>query len=133
VFHATIRSAQAALSDARAICALTQAVRDRSRAAQADTAVLIAQGRALCGRRALSGGSDASSDEPGLVVLITSVILERPTCLICLAEKVGASKLAVVRTLERMERTLLIKTANDDRCRACGSTLGPVYSLTRRD
>jgi hypothetical protein len=78
----------------------------------------------------LSGVS--TMPETSLAVLITSVILERPTCLICITAKVGADKLAVVRALERIGGTLTVQVANDERCRACGSTLGPVYSLERR-
>lgn len=66
-----------------------------------------------------------------LAVLITSVILERPTCLLCVTAKVGATMLAVVCAMERIGQTVRVRAVNDERCRACGSTLGPVYSLTR--
>jgi hypothetical protein len=72
-------------------------------------------------------------NETTLVVLITSVILDRPTCLLCLAAKVGVDKLAVVRAMERIGETIQIHMANDERCRACGSTLGPVYLMKRHD
>ena len=78
------------------------------------------------------GIARALAGEPSLIVLITSVILDRPTCLLCLAAKVGATKLGVVRAMERIAVTVQIATAMDDRCRACGNTLGPVYSLIRR-
>ena len=72
-------------------------------------------------------------DDTTLVALIASVILERPTCLICIAAKVGAVKLEVERVLERIGRTVRLETTTRDRCRACGSTLGPVYSLKQPD
>ena len=62
--------------------------------------------------------------------LIVSVILERPTCLICLSDKVGASRLETLRTIERMTKTVAIKVEyGEERCRACGNTLGPIYSI----
>ena len=41
-----------------------------------------------------------------LAVLITSVILERPTCLLCVTAKVGATMLAVVCAMERIGQTV---------------------------
>jgi len=83
----------------------------------------VRDGRRLC------GGSDP--DKVGLAALVVSVILERSTCLTCIAAKVGAPQLAVVRTIEGIGRTLNVKIANDERCRMCGSTLGPTCSLPR--
>ena len=103
--------------------------RATARAARSDSLILKVHAHELRGARRPFGGSDPS--ESTLTVLIVSVILERPTCIICLAAKVGATKLAIVRTLERIGTTLQITVANDERCRACGSTLGPVYSLPR--
>jgi hypothetical protein len=71
-------------------------------------------------------------DDANLLVPIASVILERPTCLVCLASKVGAPTLSVVRTVERIGKTITVHFANNERCDACGSTLGPIYSLKRR-
>jgi hypothetical protein len=62
-------------------------------------------------------------------VLVTAVILERPTCLICVCAKVGATQLDVVRAMERVGETVRMEVLHDERCRACGSTLGPVYAL----
>ena len=67
-----------------------------------------------------------------LVILVTTVILERPTCLVCLCSKVGADQLSVVRVMERIGRTVDLQVERNERCRACGSTVGPVYSVTRR-
>jgi len=57
-------------------------------------------------------------DEAALLVLITSVILERPTCLLCIADKVGAPKLAVVRAMERIGETIRVDTRTEERRRA---------------
>jgi hypothetical protein len=70
-------------------------------------------------------------DDASLLGLIAWVILERPTCLFCLATKVGAPALSVVRTVDRIGKTITVH-ANKERCHACGGTLGPVDSLTRR-
>ena len=65
-----------------------------------------------------------------LLGLITSVILERPTCLICLSDKVGASRLETVRAVERMMKTINVTVQySGERCGACDNTLGPIYSL----
>jgi hypothetical protein len=58
--------------------------------------------------------------------------LERPACLLCVATKVGAPTLSVVLVMDRIGETITVHIANNERCRACGGTLGPVYSLTRR-
>jgi uncharacterized protein with PIN domain len=71
-------------------------------------------------------------DDASLLVSVTSVILERPTCLLCVAAKVGESTLSVERTVDRIGKTMTVHIANNERCHACGRTLGPVYSLTRR-
>ena len=65
-----------------------------------------------------------------LLGLIASVILDRPTCLICLSDKVGASRLETVRAVELMMKTVNVAIQyTGERCRACGSTLGPIYSV----
>ena len=68
-------------------------------------------------------------DEATQAGLIVAVILERPTCLLCLTVKANLTTLEVVRTLDRISRTLAVRISQGDRCRMCGSTLGPVYSL----
>jgi hypothetical protein len=57
--------------------------------------------------------------------------LERPTCLACISAKTGLVRLDAVRTIERIGRSLVVAIEQGGRCRACGSTLGPVYSLDR--
>lgn len=70
-------------------------------------------------------------ESSALVGLIAAVIVERPTCLSCLADKAGTTDLEAVRTIERMRRVVRIEIQRGERCRACGSTLGPVYSMER--
>jgi hypothetical protein len=41
------------------------------------------------------------------VVLIVSLIMERPMCLLCIAGKTGETKLAVVRSLESIGQAFL--------------------------
>src|SRR5688572_16545475 len=79
----------------------------------------------------LCGGS---SDDPDVVTLsarIVAVILERPTCLTCLAPKVGAPSRNVLRAIESIGQTVNVRIAQGERCRACGSTVSPTYSLPR--
>ena len=70
-------------------------------------------------------------DDTGLAVLVVSVVLERPTCIICIADKVGATKLDTLRCLERMMATVQVSIEKSGRCRACGSTVAPVFSVGR--
>jgi hypothetical protein len=100
-----------------------------SRETIAESLMLKFRARELCDGRRMCGGSEA--DEATLSARIVSVILERPTCLTCIAPKVGAPALAVVRTIEGIGKTLKVQVANGERCRACGSYLGPTYSLRR--
>jgi hypothetical protein len=65
------------------------------------------------------------------MVVIASIIVERPTCLACIADKTGGAQLDAVRALERIGKTIHVAIENNERCRVCGSTLGPVYSLDR--
>jgi enamine deaminase RidA (YjgF/YER057c/UK114 family) len=71
-------------------------------------------------------------DEATQAGLIAAVILDRPTCLVCLAARVGMTPLGALRTSERIGTTLrLTGTERDACCQQCGSTLEPVYSLAR--
>jgi hypothetical protein len=79
-----------------------------------------------------NGGADDARlvDDANLLGLIASAILERPTCLDCLDAKVEAPTLSVVRTVDRIGKTISVHASNE-RCGACGSTVGPIYSLRR--
>jgi hypothetical protein len=76
---------------------------------------------------------DALMDQATQAGLIVAVILERPTCLLCIVAKAGLTSLDVVRCLERIGRHLAVRVERGDRCRLCGSTVGPVYSVGRPD
>jgi hypothetical protein len=57
-------------------------------------------------------------------VLVTGLMMERPLCVDCLANKAGMSLTAIQASLVSIARTIVITRAQD-RCRACG-TIGPV-------
>jgi hypothetical protein len=101
-----------------------------SREIIAESLMLTVRARELCDARQLCGGSDAEPRQ-GLARLIVSVILKRPTCLTCIAAKVGASALSVVRTIEGIGESVKVQLSNNERCRMCGSMLDPTYSLPR--
>ena len=63
--------------------------------------------------------------------LIVAVIVDRPTCLLCVALKSSLTPFDTVRTIERIQESLAVTAKRGDRCRVCGSTVGPVYSLAR--
>jgi hypothetical protein len=100
-----------------------------SREIRTDSLVLGVRAREVRHAPRLCGGSEP--DEAILAARIVSVILERPTCLTCLAPKVGAPALSIVRTIESIGQTVKVEVEHDQRCRACGSDLGPTYSLRR--
>jgi hypothetical protein len=60
---------------------------------------------------------------------VASLTVERPLCLACIAHKSGASQLDALRAIERMGLIFSLDIQQGDQCRACGSTVGPVYSL----
>jgi len=55
------------------------------------------------------------------VFIITPLILDRPTCLDCIARKAGVTLGEAVVALERIEGALKVYRESD-RCRACGET-----------
>lgn len=59
--------------------------------------------------------------------LIMAVIVERPTCLLCLAAKAGITKLDTVRAIERIGMHVALTKA--ERCLFCDSAVGPVYHV----
>jgi len=67
---------------------------------------------------------------PEHAALITTLILERPTCVGCVATKTGMTVQSVLAYLERMSRTVNVQRMSNERCRACG-TIGPVVSIGR--
>jgi hypothetical protein len=61
--------------------------------------------------------------------LVTAIILERPTCMMCLSEKSGLSVAEVDATLLRIQGALRVHRVLD-RCRTCSATLD-VISIAR--
>ena len=62
---------------------------------------------------------------------IANILLERRACLLCIASKVGAKTLDVVRSVENMARIVRVDIERAVACSLCDSTLGPVYSMSR--
>jgi len=67
---------------------------------------------------------------PEHAALITVLILERPTCIECVATKVDMTAQSVLAYLERMSRTVNVQSSANDRCRSCG-VVGRVVSINR--
>jgi hypothetical protein len=57
---------------------------------------------------------------PGQVALITALILERPTCRVCIAEKSGLSADDVDGPLTTIRGVLELRSTVE-RCRRCGA------------
>ena len=56
---------------------------------------------------------------------------ERPTCLRCISAKINATKLDTLLAMRRIVGTVPAEMHVGERCRACGSTISPVYAAAR--
>jgi hypothetical protein len=71
-----------------------------------------------------------------LPAVVMSLLVERPTCVACIAVKAGVMELQAVRCIERIQETIHINVENahaDGGCGGCGTTVGPVYALAQSD
>lgn len=66
---------------------------------------------------------------PDRAALVTALILDRPMCVDCIAEKSGRSVSALVATLNTVQTVLVLHSAVD-RCQACG-VVTAVFSIDR--
>jgi hypothetical protein len=78
----------------------------------------------LCKRPALT------EPLPEHAALITTLILERPMCVDCIATKIDLEPATVSTYLARIARSVRVQELTDERCRNCG-TIGVVYSIGR--
>jgi hypothetical protein len=67
---------------------------------------------------------------PEHAALITALILDRPTCLPCIATKADMSLPTVRAYLEQISKSVMVHQAAGEPCRACG-VVGPVVSIGR--
>lgn len=58
---------------------------------------------------------------PDHAALVTALILDRPTCIRCIAIKSSMTPLAMDTTIGFIERVLILHRSTD-RCRVCGVT-----------
>ena len=101
-----------------------------SASVRGDAIALIARGMVLRGKRRLTGGSDGFEVETSLAGIVSTILLEQPVCLACLALRCERPKVEIVRVLGRMAATIRISVDRGEPCGACGNG-GPVYSLKR--
>ncbi len=64
---------------------------------------------------------------------MVAVILERPTCLTCLAAKVGVTMRDAARALDWIAGIVRFNAQASGHCRLCDCVVGPVYSIARPD
>ena len=67
---------------------------------------------------------------PNLAPLVTALILDRPTCVDCIASKSGLSSKRAVSVIERIARVLTLHR-EVGRCRSCGRMDAEVMFLDR--
>ena len=65
---------------------------------------------------------------PEISTVITVLIIERPLCLQCISDKAQVSVRTVRDYLDKLDTTMGIKRAANDRCRGCGATVN-TFSL----
>jgi hypothetical protein len=63
---------------------------------------------------------------PDRAALVTALILDRPTCLRCIAIKSALTLAVLDETIEHIQRVLVVHR-RADRCRACGVTDAVLY------
>ena len=69
---------------------------------------------------------------PAISALITVLIIERPMCVECIAERAQVGLPAVRDRLDAMDKLVTVLRGENDRCRACGR-IGKTFSLARKD
>ena len=67
---------------------------------------------------------------PQMTAIVTALILERPLCLSCLAEKASRSRTSVSATLHGIESVLKVNRSAQLRCHGCGN-FGAVVFIDR--
>jgi len=65
---------------------------------------------------------------PDIVALVTALILDRPTCMLCLTEKSGRTAEQASAALGVIERVMKVHREANGRCHACGVVGLVVYS-----
>jgi hypothetical protein len=66
---------------------------------------------------------------PDRAALVTALIVERPMCVDCMAEKSGLGASVLAATLRKVQ-TVIVLHSVVDRCRECG-TVTAVFSTDR--
>ena len=62
---------------------------------------------------------------PKQTAIVTALVLERPLCFTCLAEKSGATRAEIANVLRRIAGTVTIDIS-DRRCHGCGDVVEAV-------
>jgi hypothetical protein len=127
---ATCAWVRGVVGEARATHGRVRETRTRSASVRRDAVALVVRGMTLRGMRGLTGGSDGPEVETSLAGIVSTILLEQPACLACLAIKTERPKVEIVRVLGRMAGTIQISVDRREPCGACGNG-GPVYSLKR--
>lgn len=60
--------------------------------------------------------------------IVTALITERPLCMSCISTRAGLPIAKVEAVFRVIQQVLPIRSAEQGRCRACG-TVGPVFSV----
>ena len=69
---------------------------------------------------------------PATAALITLLIVERPMCVPCIADRAHTTPEAVESYLAEIGKTVDVESAANERCHTCG-TVGTTYALSRID
>jgi hypothetical protein len=77
-------------------------------------------------------GATLNALMPATAALITLLILERPMCVACIADRAHTTPQAVESYLAEIGKTVDVESAAHERCLTCG-TVGVTYALSRID
>jgi len=65
---------------------------------------------------------------PARVAMVTALIMERPLCLTCVAQRASLDVSEATTILDKIESVLKLRRVTPGRCRACGSVV-TVFSV----
>ena len=67
---------------------------------------------------------------PERAAIVTALIIERPLCLACVAQRASLDESDAKTILDKIESVLALRRVNPGRCRACGSMV-TVFSVAQ--
>ena len=67
---------------------------------------------------------------PERAAIVTALIMDRPLCLPCVAQRASLDEAEAKTVLDRIESVLKLRRVDQGRCRACGAVVN-VFSINQ--